>query len=173
MGRMLLPIGGVIMSAATRVLAVLGVLFASQGQAAEAPLAGRAQAILEKYCYQCHGKTGTKPRGGFGYVLDREQLIGRGMVTPGKPADSELFKKVEAREMPPGKAPRPDAAEVTVLRDWIAAGAPEFARVARPVPVADIPRLIQQDLETFSPLQRRFLRYVSFSHLLEAGRTVA
>src|SRR3954454_1924655 len=107
---MLLPLGGVIMSAATRVLAVLGVLFASQGQAAEVPLAGRAQAILEKYCHQCHGKSGTRPKGGFGYVLDREQLVGRGLVVPGKPADSDLYRKVDAREMPPGKAPRPEAA---------------------------------------------------------------
>src|SRR5436190_21292170 len=170
---MLLPIGGLIMSAATRVLAVLGVLLVSQARAAEAPLAGKAQAILEKYCHQCHGKSGTRPKGGFGYVLDREQLVGRGLVMPGKPADSELYKKVDAREMPPGKAPRPEAAEVAILRDWIAAGAPAFARVARPAVVADIPRLIQQDLETFSPRQRRFLRYASFSHLLEAGRSVA
>jgi mono/diheme cytochrome c family protein len=160
------------MSAATRVLAVLGALLVSQARAAEDAIAGRAQAILEKHCSQCHGRGGSS-KGGFGYVLDREQLIGRALVVPGKPDDSELYRKVHAREMPPGKAPRPEAGEVAVLRDWILAGAPAFGKSVRPIAVADVPRLILQDLEFSAPRQRRFLRYVSFTHLAEAGRLAA
>src|SRR5215471_7005385 len=67
----------------------------------------KAQTILKQHCGACHGIDGAS-KGGFGYVLDRDRLIARGKVVPGDAAESELYQRVHAGEMPPaGKKPRP------------------------------------------------------------------
>src|SRR5262245_61077305 len=88
-----------------------------------AALARPARTILEKHCHRCHGQDGAV-EGGFNFVLDREKLVARRKVVPGQPGQSPLFVRVNGGKMPPpGEGPRPAAAEVEVLRKWIAAGA--------------------------------------------------
>ena len=60
----------------------------------------KAQALLKQHCASCHGFDGAA-KGGFGYALDRDRLIARGKVVPGSAADSELYQRVQAGEMPP------------------------------------------------------------------------
>src|SRR2546430_1386610 len=108
----------------------LATLSAGQGVlAAEAEnrvLAARAKAILKANCHRCHGENGTV-EGGFNYVLDRGQLVNRKRVVPGDLKKSRLLQRVLSEEMPPeGEKPRPSAAEVALLRQWIEAGAPDF-----------------------------------------------
>src|SRR4051794_34015603 len=124
-----MPIGGSLMSDAPRLLVVL-VLCIGQVRAEEGSLAGRAQAVLSKSCHACHGQGGSA-RGGLSFILDREQLVPRGLVVPGKPAESELYRKVRDREMPPPSKPPLDAAAANTLRDWIATGAPALPRPPR------------------------------------------
>src|SRR5215475_1874806 len=44
----------------------------------------RAQAVLRTHCGACHGPDGTG-KGGFDYLLDRDRLVARNQVVPGKP----------------------------------------------------------------------------------------
>jgi mono/diheme cytochrome c family protein len=141
-------------------------------RAAEETLAGRAQAVLQTHCYRCHGKD-APAKGGFGYVLDRDRLVSRARIVPGKPEDSELFQRVRDGEMPPAKQPRPSPENVAVLRRWIEAGALPFASPAGPrnfVTDGEVRRLILADLQATEPRQRRFVRYLTLTHLYNAGR---
>src|SRR5437868_2429157 len=86
----------------------------------------QAREILQANCAECHGG-GKAVKGGFGFVLDRDQLIGRLLVTPGHANQSDLYLRIQQGEMPPPKAKqRPSAAELKILKTWIDAGAPAF-----------------------------------------------
>src|SRR4051812_38163386 len=90
-------------------------------QADPPAVADKAQAILTARCASCHGPGG-KSRGGFGYVLDRERLVARQKVIPGKPAESELYERTRLGEMPPPSTKvRLNDAELAALKQWIEA----------------------------------------------------
>src|SRR5262249_15595690 len=138
--------------------------------AEDATLWPKAQAILKQHCAACHGIDGAA-KGGFGYVLDRDRLIARGKIVAGDAAESELYQRVHAGEMPPaGKQPRPAKEEVVLLKRWIDAGAPGGASKTRTF-IPDIAALkaIAADLETIEPRQRRHIRYFTLTHLANAG----
>lgn len=106
------------------------------------------KSILSKHCYVCHGPD--KQRGDL--RLDRKTDALRGgesgkPFVPGKPGDSLLIQRVTAgddRRMPPS-GDGLSAAEVDVLRTWIAQGAswPDDGSSADPA-----------DWWSFRPLQR-------------------
>jgi hypothetical protein len=78
--------------------------------------------LLAQHCLDCH--SGTKAKGKLD--LTREKAVLKGgkhgpAVVPGKPADSVLWERVDAGEMPP-KHPL-SAADKKTLKDWIVAGA--------------------------------------------------
>jgi len=136
-------------------------------------IAAKAQAVLSAHCAACHGPGG-KSKGGFGYVLDRERLIARQKVVPGKPADSEVYERVRLGEMPPREATiyvAPGAPGVAILKEWIEAGAPSWQTAAPRSFISDeaVLRLALEDVRSFGEKQRRFLRYVSFVPLANAG----
>jgi WD40 repeat protein len=138
-----------------------------------AALAGKAEAILKANCFRCHGKDGSL-EGGMNYVLDREKLIARKKIIPGKADDSPLVKKVAAGKMPPsGEQPRPSADDLAVLKQWIDAGAPPTAPAGeRPlITEAAVFETILADLEKQDKRSRRFLRYFSLAPLANAGQT--
>jgi WD40 repeat protein len=160
----------------TRVaLAFLGLLLsAALVRADTSPLAVNARAVLAAYCANCHA--GGKTKGGFGYTLDRERLVARQKVVPGKPDESELYDLVRKGEMPPaGTARRPTPADVEGLKQWIEAGAPDW----QPAPAHDfvrddaVLRLALDDVRSLPERQRHFVRYVTFTHLANAGITGA
>jgi mono/diheme cytochrome c family protein len=140
---------------------------------ADDSLPGRARAVLTAHCFRCHGQDGTA-KGGFGYVLDRDRLVSRAKVVPGKPDESELFQRLRDGEMPPAKQqPRPGPDDLALLRRWIEAGAPGVRPTAGPrafLSESDVVRLILADLRTVEPRQRRFVRYLTLTHLANAGR---
>jgi hypothetical protein len=134
------------------------------------PVATKAQTVLEKHCAACHSTT--KAKGGFGYVLDRDRLVARQKVIPAKPADSELYERARSGEMPPPSAKaRPTPADVAVLKEWIDAGAPDWQAAAPRTFVRDeaMLRLVLDDVRSLPERQRRFMRYVSFANLANAG----
>src|SRR5437016_32988 len=91
-----------------------------------ATLGQEAKAILQTHCAGCHGG-GTAVKGGFGFVLDRDQLISRLLISPGQSGQSDLFLRIQQNEMPPKSAKsRPTVAELKVLQRWIDSGAPAF-----------------------------------------------
>jgi hypothetical protein len=89
--------------------------------------------ILSNYCYRCHGPDAESReadlrldvRGGlFGTASSGEAVI-----APGKPQDSELFRRLTAEHaderMPPAESNLVlNEQQIATVRDWIAAGAP-------------------------------------------------
>jgi mono/diheme cytochrome c family protein len=107
-----------------------------------AELAVKARAVLTKYCGECHGQE--KPKKKLN-VLDRAAMLAspKKILVPGSPDESKLIKRVVAdKDMPPDDSPQPSDAERKLLRDWVAAGAPDFAATASlptPAPAGTAP----------------------------------
>ncbi|MGL4554659.1 MAG: PSD1 and planctomycete cytochrome C domain-containing protein [Gemmataceae bacterium] len=81
--------------------------------------------VLSEYCFTCHGPDTAKRKAGL--RLDTADG-GKTVLTPGKPAESELFQRLVSHEpkklMPPaalGKKPTP--AQVALIKRWIEEGA--------------------------------------------------
>jgi mono/diheme cytochrome c family protein len=147
---------------------ILGAPFAA-ARGDDAELSAKARAVLQTHCAGCHGTDG-KAKGGFDYVLDRERLVNRNKVVPGKPSHSQLFLRVREGEMPPVGRKAPSADEVAVLESWIDAGAPgEKAAPTTLVNYAALQRFLLADLQSVEPRERRFMRYLTLSHLPQSG----
>lgn len=153
-----------------RLLSVLGLLcWATFVQADD--VAQQAYAVLRTHCYRCHGEAGAV-EGGMNYILDRERLVARKKVVPGKPDESPLLKRIATGTMPPPDVKhRPGDADIKVLRAWIAAGAlPTHKETPRPfVSQAEVNERILADLEKLDRRGRRFQRYFTLHHLWNAG----
>lgn len=110
-------------SASTLVRAAVAVLLTSVAVIAQdaASLSGRAVAILQEHCHECHGPRKQKGR------LRLDTVAGiASVVKPGRPEDSKLFHRLTLDEddekvMPP-EGPLDDV-DVALLKEWIAAGA--------------------------------------------------
>lgn len=156
------------------VLTVL--LAAGPGRAADPTLAQKARQVLKAHCSRCHGDNGSH-KGGMDFILDRDRLVVRNKLVPGDPARSAVYQRTAAGEMPPeGAKPRPGAADIAVLKQWIEAGAPstEAAPAARPlITEADLLYFMLADLKATEPRHRRFIRYFSFHNLVNAGAGTA
>jgi hypothetical protein len=84
--------------------------------------------ILTQRCASCHGRS--EPEAGLSFAdfasATKELESGRRAIVPGKPDESELLRRVAASdegERMPAKGPPLSAAEIDVLRRWIAGGA--------------------------------------------------
>src|SRR5262245_4612686 len=80
--------------------------------------------ILADACFQCHGPDKAKRKADL--RLDTED--GQNVLVPGKPAESELHRRITAEDanerMPPAKAQRQlKPHEIDLLRRWIEQGA--------------------------------------------------
>jgi mono/diheme cytochrome c family protein len=152
-----------------------GLFLSPAGGLADEPdtLGAQARVVLQAHCAGCHGG-GKVVRGGFGFVLDRDRLVGRSLVVPGKPNQSDLFLRIQQGEMPPpARKNRPNAAEVALLKRWIEAGAPAFdppVRAVRALAEREVAGVILADLDKLDPRRRRFARYLTLTHLAFAGR---
>lgn len=137
------------------------------------PLASQAKAILQAHCAKCHGG-GKAAKGGFGFLLDRDQLVSRELVVAGKANQSELFLRIDSGKMPPDVAgvTRPSAAEKQLLMRWIDAGAPNFDEplAVKALAEGEVAAAIRADLDKLDPRRRRFTRYLTLTHLAFAGR---
>jgi mono/diheme cytochrome c family protein len=137
------------------------------------PAAGQVKEILRTHCAVCHGG-GKAAKGGFGFVLDRDRLVSRRLVVPGDASASDLYRRVQAGEMPPpARQPRPTQREMQVIREWITAGAPAFEsafQTARALSPREVEAVILEDLKKLDPRQRRFVRYLTLTHVAFAGR---
>lgn len=123
------------------------VISAALAQTAPAPpgpaLAAAAEAVFTAKCTQCHGRDLSHPKGNFGFITDLRRLAASpDYVVPGKPEESEIWKKISDGDMPPNTAkagPLTDADKQAILA-WIQAGAPASDPanpIAGPGPRAD------------------------------------
>src|SRR5262249_19860063 len=135
-------------------------------------LAQKAQAVLKANCHRCHGQDGAV-EGGMNYILDRDKLVAWKKIVPGRAEQSPLFLRVAAGKMPPpDEQPRPTAADVEILKQWIDAGvggATQTTVQRKPISDAAVFALILADLESREKRSRRFTRYFSLAHLYNAG----
>jgi serine/threonine protein kinase len=94
-------------------------------------VAPQTREILQRHCYECHGKNPAKAERKF-LVLDRSSLLdpNRKNVIPRDADHSRLIQRIEDETMPPEdeelRLPRVSAQELAVLKEWIAGGAPPF-----------------------------------------------
>ncbi len=95
-------------------------------------LAQRAVKLLRRKCFPCHGGKPDKIKGEFD-LTTRNGLIAGGEsghpgMQPGRPKASAIYRAARREdpdfEMPPKENDRLTVAELELLRDWIAAGAP-------------------------------------------------
>ncbi len=127
-------------------------------------LAGQVRTIFQNHCIQCHGSDKTA-RADL-KILDHNQLVNpnRSLVVKGKPDESALLQLVECGSMPPGTARKVSEADLIVLREWVAAGAPDFPPRSSE---SDILAQIQLDVNKLAPADRANVRYLSLNHLLD------
>jgi mono/diheme cytochrome c family protein len=81
--------------------------------------------ILSDKCFSCHGPDAGHRKAGL--RLDTADGA-RAALEPGKPHDSELFRRVTSKEprgrMPPAKSGKAlSPSEIAILRQWIEEGA--------------------------------------------------
>ena len=122
--------------AACLAAASIGLVGVSAAGAADAPSFNRdIRGLLSNRCLRCHGPDAADRHGGGddGLRLDTfagatADLGGHAAIVPGKPDVSELVNRITSTDpdlvMPPPEAGEPlTAAQVDLLRRWIAAGA--------------------------------------------------
>ena len=97
---------------------ILGCSFAVSAVAAPPDFDAEVAAVFVNRCVECHG--GPEPKGKLD-LTQKQTAFQKGLIVPGKPLESELWKKVESDEMPPKKPL--SAAEKAILKGWIAGGA--------------------------------------------------
>jgi TPR repeat protein/mono/diheme cytochrome c family protein len=132
--------------------------------------------VLSTNCAPCHGKRVKDPAADFGFVDDLARLSNSvEYVIKRNPEESLLYKRAGGGGgMPPkGRRPLSDN-ERTVIRDWIAAGAPvargETVDAARTF-VSDeaILQAMAKDLTEADPKRRVSFRYLTITNLFNAG----
>ncbi len=140
----------------------------------DAALFRQAQQVLTTHCLKCHGPDG-KANGGVDYILQRDKLVARDKLVPGKPGDSKIMQLIHDRAMPPyGTRTRMPKDDVAALTRWIEAGAPTERTSTEPrrfLAESEVLRGIRADLEAQPARQRRFLRYFTLANLANAARS--
>lgn len=145
---------------------------------ADPALARQGYAILKQYCYRCHGVNFSVD--GLN-VLDRNSLLtDRGpeqprWLKPGDLAASYIWERTGVRQdMPPQEAAQPTDDERSVLKQWIAAGAPFPERDERAFVTEDIVlTAIRDHLQSTPAADRKFQRYFSLHALFNNRKQIS
>ena len=147
----------------------------SQNVSAQQQIAQDAYAIFQQSCLICHGPDGAYRET---LLIEHNALIEKGTVVPGNPDASELYNRLlttdTATRMPLGQ-PQLSAQAIDTIRNWILAGAPDWATVATTdgdfISPAEILNTIETHLMSLSSFDRAFARYFTLTHLYNAGVT--
>ena len=142
---------------------------------AQQNLAQQAYAIFEQSCLNCHGEHGAFTEE---IIIDHTALIETGAVVPGKPIESELYKRLfaenEAKRMPLGQ-PRLPAAAILTIGNWIRAGAPDWETASETdgtfITPMEMLETIERHVNSLAPFDRTFARYFTLTHLYNAGES--
>ena len=147
----------------------------SQDISAQQQIAQDAHAIFQRSCLICHGPDGAYKET---LLIEHNALIQNGTVVQGNPAASELYNRLlitdAAKRMPLGQ-PQLSAQAIDTIRNWILAGAPDWAAAptadADFISPAEILNTIETHLMSLSPFDRAFARYFTMTHLYNAGES--
>jgi mono/diheme cytochrome c family protein len=106
----------------------LGAEFARAQTAEKRDLGAEVRKVFLAKCVGCHGPDLPQPKGRFGYILDLPRVAKNPeIVIPERPEQSEMWVLVSRGEMPQADSPTGPLTgkEKEIIREWIAAGAPD------------------------------------------------
>ncbi len=154
-------------------ISLLILMVGSQTVTAQQGVALDAHAILEQKCFVCHGPTGSFKDA---LLIEHNALIENGTVVPGNPQTSELYNRLittdTAKRMPLNQPPLSDQ-EINTIRNWILAGAPDWAATTTTngnfISPSEVLTTIETHLMSLSSFDRAFARYFTMTHLYNAG----
>ena len=147
----------------------------SQNVYPQQQIAQDAYAIFEQSCFICHGPTGSYKET---LLIEHNTLIENGTVVPGNPHTSELYNRLLttdiAKRMPLAQ-PQLSAQAIDTIRNWILAGAPDWAATSTTngqfISPSEVLNTIETHLMSLSSFDRAFARYFSMTHLYNAGES--
>ena len=159
----------------TALIGLLILIIGSQNVYSQQQIALDTYAILEQSCFNCHG-----PEGSFKETLliEHNALIQNGTVVPGNPDASDLYKRLittDTAKRMPLLQPQLPAQSINTIRNWILAGAPDWAVTSTTdgdsISPAEILTTVETHLMSLAPFDRAFARYFTMTHLYNAGET--
>ena len=111
--------------------------------------------------------------------MEHNALIEKGSVVQGNPDASELYKRLitteTAKRMPLGQ-PQLPAQSINTIRNWILAGAPDWAVTSTTdgdfISPSEVLNTIETHLMSLAPFDRAFARYFTMTHLYNTGESV-
>ena len=138
-------------------------------------IAQNAYAIFEQSCLICHGPDGAHKES---LLIEHSALIQNGTVIPGNPNASELYNRLvatdKAKRMPLNQ-PQLSTQAINTIRDWILAGAPDWAATSTTdgdfISPGEMLNTIETHLMSLAPFDRTYARYLTMTHLKNAGQT--
>ena len=145
----------------------------SQNVHSQQQIAEDAYGIFQQSCLICHGPDGAYRET---LLMEHNTLIQNGTVVPGNPDASELYKRLitteNAKRMPLGQ-PQLSTQAINTIRNWILAGAPDWAVTSTPdgnfISSSEVLNTIENHLNTLTSFDRAFARYFTLTHLHNAG----
>ena len=156
-------------------ISLLILILSSKKMYPQQQIAQDAYAIFEQSCLICHG-----PDGAFkaALLIEHDALIAEnGSVVPGNPEASRLYKRLlgeGGQLMPLGGPPLPDP-QIETVKNWISAGAPDWAAAPTTdkqfISPSEILNTIETHLMSLSSFDRAFARYFTMAHLYNAGES--
>ncbi|MYE91319.1 T9SS type A sorting domain-containing protein [Candidatus Poribacteria bacterium] len=156
-------------------IGLLMFLLSYQTVSAQEQIAIDTHAIFQQSCNICHGPDGAYKES---LLMEHNALIEKGSVVPGNPDASELYNRLittdTAKRMPLGQ-PQLPARSINTIRNWILAGAPDWATVTTTdgdfISSAEILNTIETHLMSLASFDRAFARYFTMTHLYNAGES--
>ena len=147
----------------------------SQNVPAQQQIAQDAYAIFEQSCLICHGPDGAYKET---LLIEHNALVKEnGSVVPGNPEASRLYKRLlgeGGQLMPLGGPPLPDP-QIETVKNWILAGAPDWAVTSTTdgafISPSEVLNTIETHLMSLSSFDRAFARYFTMTHLYNAGES--
>ena len=154
-------------------IGLLILIVGSQTVYSQQQIAQDAYAIFQQSCLICHGPDGAYKET---LLIEHNALIEKGTVAPGNPDASELYNRLLttdiAKRMPLGQLQLSTQA-IDTIRNWILAGAPDWAAALTTdgdfISPSEVLNTIETHLMSLSPFDRAFARYFTLTHLYNAG----
>ena len=156
-------------------ICLLILITSSQNVSAQQQIAQDAYAIFQQSCLICHGPDGAYKET---LLMEHNALIEKGTVVPGNPDASELYKRLVTTDMDkrmPRQQPPLSAQAIDTIRNWILAGAPDWAATSTTdgdfISPGEMLNTIETHLMSLAPFNRAFARYFTMTHLYNVGET--
>ena len=144
-----------------------------QNISAQQQIAQDAYAIFQQSCLICHGPDGAYRET---LLIEHNALIEKGAVVPGNPDASELYNRLvttDADKRMPRQQPSLSPQAIDTIRNWILAGAPDWAATpttdSRFISPGEMLNTIETHLMSLTPFDRAFARYFTLTHLYNTG----